>query len=104
MKKIAYFTKLGFGIFLVIFVAYSLDAFGSFWGLIFGALFLVSSVVLGVYLENHNARAFYLFSLFSFLLILSLYFLPLLSGFQYMAGGILVYFACSLIYSRKKAA
>jgi len=102
MRKILYVARIGMGIVLVLVAAYSLSSFDGFISLIIGVTFMLSGVALGVQLEKHRRHLFFLISFLSFLMALSLHFFPLFSGFQYFAGGFLVYFACAMMFSRKK--
>ena len=102
MKKIMHVIKIGLGIAMVMAAAYSLSSFGGGLDLILGALLMLTGIILGMLLERHRRRLFYLFSLPCFLLTLSLYFLPLLPHLQYLIGGFLIYFACAMAFGGKK--
>jgi len=98
MKKIIYIAKIGLGIILVLAAAYSLSSFEGFVHMILGATLMLAGVMLGVLLEKRSRRLLLALSLFSVLIILLLN----ISLLQYLFGGILIYFACSLAFDRKK--
>ena len=104
MKKIMFGAKIGFGIVMVLVASYSLSSFEGIPDLILGAMLMLAGVAIGVCLEKRHSRIFILLSLLALILTFSLYFPPFLSVVQYFAGGFLIYFACVVIFSGKKAA
>ena len=94
MKKIWYVAKVILGVILVLVAAHSLNSFSGFMELIFGAGFMLAGVMLGLYLEKHHSRIFLFIIPISFLL-------TLFSSIQHFFGGILIYFACAMVFGRK---
>jgi len=102
MKKILFILKVILSIFMVMVAALSLSSFDGAIDLFFGAISLLLGAVFGVFLEKKYWRAFFLLSILSFLIVLSLQFFPLLPHVQYFFGGLLVYFACAVAFGRNK--
>jgi len=99
VKKVWCVAKIGLGIFVVMAAAWSLSFFEGFLEMLLGAGLLVGGVALGVFLEKHHSRVFLLLSLLALLMTLLIDVFLL----RYFFGGLLVYFACSVALSRKKA-
>ena len=101
MKKIMHLVKICLAIILILLAAYSLSSFGRFLDLILGTVLMLTGVALAVILEGRRSRLFFLFSIFSVVLTAMHYFFHALPHLQYLAGGFLVYFACSIAFNRK---
>jgi len=101
MKKIICVARIGLGVAMVLMAAYSLSSFGGALDLTMGTSLMLLGVIIGVFLEKHYDRFFFLISSFSLLLTLSLHFFPFLPNLQYLMGGLLVYFACATVFGRK---
>lgn len=102
MKKIVYVAKIVSGIVMVLAAAYSLSSFGGVPDLIFGALLMLAGVAIGVLLERRHGRLLFFLFIPSLLITLSAHFFPIFFLFQYFSGGLLIYFACALVFGRKK--
>ncbi|MCL2574483.1 MAG: hypothetical protein FWE34_08035 [Defluviitaleaceae bacterium] len=87
-------AKISFGIAIIFIVSTFLSSFSDIIHMLLGTVFLLGGLAFAIWLEKHH-RHVYIFTPFA----IPTLFIPFL---HYFSGGILIYFACAMVFSRKK--